>query len=83
MHRLIMLSSTYQLATTEDAAREAVDPLNELRWRFDRRRLDAESIRDSMLAVSGKLDPAAGGTHPFPPRSTWAFSQHISLFRCL
>ena len=44
--------------------------------RFPRRRLDAESIRDSILAVSGGLDRTPGGPHPFPPVETWGFTQH-------
>jgi hypothetical protein len=40
---------------------EAVDPENRLLWRMNRRRLDAESIRDAMLVVSGRLDPRIGG----------------------
>ena len=55
--RRIVLSRGYQLAATHDAACQAVDPDNRLRWRMDRRRLDAEVIRDAMLAVSGRLDP--------------------------
>ena len=60
--RRIVLSRAYQLASTPDAANHAVDPDNRLRWRMDRRRLDAEAIRDAMLAVSGTLDerPVSG-----------------------
>jgi cytochrome c553 len=54
--RRIVLSRSYQLASVHDAANHAVDPDNRLRWRMDRRRLDAEAIRDSMLAVSGTLE---------------------------
>jgi hypothetical protein len=43
---------------------------------FPCRRLDAEQLRDALLAVSGELDPAPGGAHPFPPEHTWAFTQH-------
>ena len=43
---------------------------------FRRCRLDAEQLRDALLAVSGELDPAPGGAHPFPPEHTWAFTQH-------
>ena len=48
MHRLIMLSRAYQLASADDAdGRRAIDPANDYLWRFDRRRLDAEEIRDA------------------------------------
>lgn len=58
----IMLSRVYQLSTQHSAANYAVDPDNKLHWRMSQRRLDAEAIRDSMLAVSGVLDlyPVAG-----------------------
>ena len=55
--RQIMLSRTYQMGSTYDAANYAADPDNKLHWRMDQRRLDAEAIRDAMLAVSGTLDP--------------------------
>ena len=54
--RRIVLSRGYQLAAVHDAANFATDPDNRLRWRMDQRRLDAEVIRDAMLAVSGRLD---------------------------
>jgi mono/diheme cytochrome c family protein/cytochrome c553 len=54
----IMLSRTYQLASDHDDANYAVDPDNKYVWRMSRRRLDAEAIRDAILAVSGKLDLA-------------------------
>ena len=56
LHRLIMQSKTYQLASHEEPADEAIDPTNRWYWRFDRQRLDAEAIRDAMLDVSGVLD---------------------------
>ena len=61
MHRLIMLSSTYRQDSRGDASLVKADPENRLWGRFNRRRLDAESIRDSLLAVSGRLDPSMGG----------------------
>jgi Protein of unknown function (DUF1553)/Protein of unknown function (DUF1549)/Planctomycete cytochrome C len=56
MHRLIMLSSTYQQASFDRPACQQVDPENRLLWRFHRRRLDLEAIRDTLLFVSGRLD---------------------------
>jgi cytochrome c553 len=76
MHRLIVLSQTYRLASVEDSANVARDPVNSGYWHFDRRRLDAEAIRDAMLAVSGTLDLRRPGRHPFPPMDTWAWTQH-------
>jgi hypothetical protein len=62
MHRLIMLSSTYQMGAAYDPGAARVDPENRLRWRFSPRRLEAEPIRDALLAVSGTLDTAMGGS---------------------
>ena len=62
MHRLIMLSSTYQMSTRFDPAAAQIDPENRLHWRTSRRRLEAEAIRDAILAVSGELDRTMGGT---------------------
>jgi hypothetical protein len=56
------------------------DVNNDYLWRFDRRRLEAEEIRDSILAVSGSLDRTMGGEHPFPPEPTWSFTQHQQFF---
>ncbi len=64
LHRRIMLSATYAQAATEEARARAVDPDNALLWRMPRRRLDLESMLDSMLAVSGELDLTLGG-RPF------------------
>ncbi len=61
MHREIMLSATYQLSTASDDKNAEVDADNRLLWRMNRRRLDIESWRDSLLAVSGKLDRTIGG----------------------
>ena len=51
------------------------DPADELLWRFPRRRLEAESIRDAILMLGGGLDRSPGGPHPFPPVGT-TFTQH-------
>ncbi len=56
LHKLIMLSSTYQLSSQADAVALEKDPANDLFWRFDMRRLSAEEIRDSILAVNGSLE---------------------------
>jgi hypothetical protein len=61
MIRRLMLTSTYQLSTAHDAKAAAIDPENRLYWRMNRKRLDAESLRDSILALSGELDRAFGG----------------------
>jgi len=62
MHRLIMLSSTYQMSSTYNARSAEVDPENTLLWRANRRRLEAEAIRDAVTAVSGDIDLSMGGT---------------------
>jgi hypothetical protein len=61
IHRLIMTSSVYMQDNAWDEARNAVDPDNLLLWRRGPQRLEAEVIRDSMLAVSGKLDETMYG----------------------
>ena len=64
------------MGSVEDAESSRKDPENRFLWTFNRRRLDAEEIRDAMLAVSGALDRSPGGTHPFPPEWTWRYTQH-------
>ena len=76
MHRLIVTSAAYQRASTASPEETTIDPSGEWLWRYPRRRLDAESIRDAMLAASGELDRSMGGEHPFPPQDQWGFSQH-------
>ena len=67
LHRLIVLSSTYQQSSPTSteysvlSTQYSKDPDNRLLWHFPRRRLEAEAIRDSLLAVSGRLDRTAGG----------------------
>ena len=62
LHKLILLSATYQQSSTHDPKAALADPDNRLLWRFNRRRLEAEAIRDSMLAIAGTLDRTAGGS---------------------
>ncbi len=68
MHRLIMLTRTYQQSSRHDADAATVDASNHLLWRMNRRRMDAEVVRDSILAVSGKLDFTMGGPADQPFR---------------
>ena len=76
MHKLIMLSRVYQLASTEDEQDARIDHADDYYWRQNPRRLSAEEIRDSVLMVSGDLDRTPGGPQPFPPMTQWRFSQH-------
>jgi hypothetical protein len=62
MHRLIMLSSTYRMSTAYDEKSYEADPENRLQWRANRRRLEAEAIRDGIMAVSGDLQTVNGGS---------------------
>src|SRR5262249_23697252 len=77
LHRLILTSAVYQQASANPQAGNApsVDADNRLLWRYPRRRLDAESIRDALLAIGGKLDRSPGGPHPFPPSRQWGYTQ--------
>jgi mono/diheme cytochrome c family protein len=56
LQRMIMLSSVYRLASEPSKANEEKDPANRLYWRYNRQRLDAEEVRDSVLFASGSLD---------------------------
>ncbi|MBL8815216.1 MAG: DUF1553 domain-containing protein [Planctomyces sp.] len=68
MHRLIVQSATYrQTSMHSDEHALLVDPDNRLLWRFNRQRLDAEAIRDSILQVSGRLNNEKYGLPIFPP----------------
>ena len=62
LHRIILLSSTYQMSSTVSDEQQKLDPENKLWSRFPRRRLDVEEMRDAMLAVDGSLDLTTGGT---------------------
>jgi hypothetical protein len=76
IQREILLSETYQLSSDLDTHDFAIDPEDRWLWRFPRRRLDAEAIRDAMLAVAGNLDRRLPGPHPFPPIQSWHWTQH-------
>ena len=76
LHRAIMATRAYRRGNAATPGLLEADPSDQLLGRFPRRRLSAEEIRDSLLMAAGELDrtPAAG--HPFPPESTWTFTQH-------
>jgi cytochrome c553 len=62
VHRIIMLSSAYQMSSEISGAASEIDPENKLFSRFNRQRLDVEEIHDGMLAIDGSLDLTMGGT---------------------
>ena len=67
MHRLMMTSEAYQMSSQyEDAGDAEKDPDNQYLWRFRIQRLDAEIVRDAMMAASGALDLTMGGPPVFP-----------------
>jgi hypothetical protein len=66
MHRLMMTSQAYQMASDDIAANVALDPENKLLWRMPRVRLEAEIIRDAILAAAGNLDRTLGGPCVYP-----------------
>lgn len=76
IHKLILLSKTYQQGSSSLSVSSDIDPKNDFYWRMDKRRLKAEEIRDSILVAGGNLDFVPSGMHPFPPESTWNFTQH-------
>jgi hypothetical protein len=62
MHRIIMRSNAYQMSSAFDPGAMEADPENLRLWRFTPRRLEAEAIRDALLAVGGRLDQTQGGS---------------------
>ena len=62
LHKRIMLSQVYQMSTAWNEQAARVDPENRLLWRMPRRRMEAEVLRDALLATSGQLDTSMGGT---------------------
>jgi hypothetical protein len=61
IHRLMMNSETYQMSSNDNSTGLAADPDNRLFWRMPRERLEAEVLRDQILAVAGTLDRKLGG----------------------
>ncbi len=67
MHRLIMTSAAYRMASAfEDTANEMSDPENRFLWRYRMQRLEAEIVRDAIMATSGGIDLTVGGPPVFP-----------------
>ena len=67
VHRQILLSNAYRMSSRGSKHELAADPANRWYWRFPMRRLTAEEVRDSILAVSGVLNLKAGGPSVYPP----------------
>ncbi len=61
LHRTILLSNTYRMSSRPETEALTLDPTNDLLSRFDMRRLEAEEIRDSLLAVTGRMNHQMGG----------------------
>lgn len=61
MHRLMLTSAAYRMASTPESAALKLDPDNVYLWRMNSRRLEAEVVRDNLLSVAGTLDPIQGG----------------------
>ncbi|MDE0264894.1 MAG: DUF1549 domain-containing protein [Bryobacterales bacterium] len=61
LHRLILLSATYRQSSAERSDQAKIDAGNQFLWRMNRTRLDAEAVRDSVLAVAGQIDLQMGG----------------------
>src|SRR5436190_23318958 len=91
LHRLILLSNTYQQSSDGEGRYSQIDPDNRLLWKMNRQRLDFEEMRDSLLALAGKLDFTEGGHavdivgESFSPRRTiYGFVErqnHPNMFR--
>ncbi len=86
LHRLILLSRVYRQKSDEREDGKRIDPENRLLWRMNRQRLDLEAMRDSILAVAGRLDRRPGGPPvrlteaPFPVRrSVYGFVDRQNL----
>jgi hypothetical protein len=77
LHRLMLLSSTYRQSTRLDPVAAKADPENRLLWRMNSLRLEGEALRDSILAVSGRLARGEGGPGVYPPLSAEVVSTSV------
>jgi hypothetical protein len=66
IHKMILMSNAYQMASDDIEANLKIDPENRQLWRMPRRRIEGEIIRDSILAAAGSLDKTVGGEPFFP-----------------
>lgn len=80
LHKRILMSATYQQSSTSRVDAAKIDPDNKLLWKYSRRRLEGESIRDSMLSVSGLLNARMGGPGIFPPLPDGAMPKGYKLW---
>ena len=76
LHRLMLTSRAYRMASDDIAANQKIDPDNLMLWRMPRQRLEGEIIRDAILEVSGNLDRKSGGPgiYPYIDPALWASS---------
>lgn len=81
IHRQIVASSVYRQQAKVSTANAEIDPDNRLLWRWPRRRLEAEVIRDSVLVTSNQLDRSIGGTSIPPEREEHTLRRTIYLFQ--
>ena len=72
--RMMLLSNAYQMSSASDARNAKFDPTNRFLWRANRRRLEAEQIRDGVLAVTGNINLKMGGPSVVPPLSKEEFA---------
>jgi len=87
LHKRILLSQVYQMSTAWNEQAARIDPENRLLWRWSRRRMEAEVLRDALLAVSGQLDTAMGGTllvsTPFQNLSESGAARNPALYQSM
>lgn len=77
LHRRILTSRTWQLSSQDLDDNITSDPTNTLYWKFNRQRLDAESLRDTLLLLGGSLDlTPQTRPHPIPSSKEWKYTQH-------
>ncbi len=86
LHKLIMSSAVYQQTSDPNTTNASIDPFNRLLWRANVRRLDFEALRDSFLAIGGKIDLTMFGhpmnieTEPYSPRRTiYGFVDRLNM----